>query len=87
MSTVENGTASASDTGPASGYNLKLARLFAVFVLFVYRLSTNANNIYATIILCILSNSIIFLLDFKIKIYKMSKHLTRASTNTRSLLQ
>jgi hypothetical protein len=61
MSTVENGTASASDTGPASGYNLKLLRLFVVFVLFLYRLNMNTNNIYATIILLILNNNIIFL--------------------------
>jgi hypothetical protein len=37
----------------------------------------NMNNLYATIILLILNNSMIFLLDFGIKIYhKMPKHLT-----------
>jgi hypothetical protein len=51
MSTVKNGTAGASDTGPASGYNLKLSRLFVVFVLFLYRLSVNSNNLYDVIIL------------------------------------
>jgi hypothetical protein len=48
MSTVGN------DTGPASGYNLTLSHLFIVFVLFLYRLNTNTNNIYATIILLII---------------------------------
>jgi hypothetical protein len=77
MSIVGNGTASASGTGPASGYNLKLSHLFVVFVLFLYRLSANMNNLYAVIILLILNNSMIFLLDFEIKIYrKMPKHLT-----------
>jgi hypothetical protein len=77
MSTIGNGTTGASDTGPVSGYNLKLSRLFIVFVLFVYRLSVNTNNLYAAIILLILNNSMIFLLDFGIKIYrKMSKLLT-----------
>jgi hypothetical protein len=77
MSTVENGTVGVSCTGPASGYKLKPSRLFVVFVLFLYRLNTITNNIYAAIILLILNNSIIFLLDFGIKIYcKMSKHLT-----------
>jgi hypothetical protein len=74
MLTVGNGTAGASGTGPASGYNLKLSRLF---VLFLYRLSANMNNLYAAIILLILNSSMIFLLDFGIKIYcKMPKHLT-----------
>jgi hypothetical protein len=77
MSTVGNGTVDASCTGPASGYKLKPSRLFVVFVLFLYRLNTITNNIYAAIILLILNNSIIFLLDFEIKIYcKMPKHLT-----------
>jgi hypothetical protein len=77
MSTIGNGTASASGTGPASWYNLKLSRLFGVFVLFLYRLSMNMNILYAIIILLILNNSMIFLLDFEIKIYrKMAKHLT-----------
>jgi hypothetical protein len=73
MSTVKNGTAG----GPASGYNLKLSRLFVVFVLFLYRLSVVSNNLYVVIILLILNNSMIFLLDFGIKMYrKMPKHLT-----------
>jgi hypothetical protein len=77
MLTVGNGTVGASGTSPASGYNLKLSRLFDVFVLFLYRLSTNTNNLYAAIILLILNNSMIFLLDFGIKIYrKMPKLLT-----------
>jgi hypothetical protein len=76
MSTVGNGTAGASGTGPASGYNLKLSCLFVVFVLFLYRLSANTNNIYTTKILLILNNSMIFLLNFEIKIYcKMVKLL------------
>jgi hypothetical protein len=77
MSTVGNGTAGASGTGPASGYNLKLSCLFVVFLLFLYKLSVNTNNLYAAIILLILNNSMIFLLDFGIKIYhKMPKLLT-----------
>jgi hypothetical protein len=77
MSTVRNGTIGASGTGPASQYNLKLLRLIVVFVLFLYRLSVNTNNLYAVIILLILNNSMIFLLDFGIKIYyKMPKPLT-----------
>jgi hypothetical protein len=76
-STVGNGTAGASGTGPASGYNLKLSHLFVVFVLFLYKLSANTNNIYAAIILLILNNNMIFLLDFRIKIYhKIPKLLT-----------
>jgi hypothetical protein len=69
MSTVGNGSAGASGTGPDLGYNLKLSYLFLVFVLFLYRLSTNTNNLYAAILLLILNNSMIFLLDFGIKIY------------------
>jgi hypothetical protein len=77
MSTVGNGTAGAFGTGPASGYNLKLSCLFVVFVLFLYRLITSTNNLYATIILLILNNSMNVLLNFGIKIYrKMPKHLT-----------
>jgi hypothetical protein len=49
--TVENGTAGASGTGLTLGYNLKLSRLFVVFVLFLYRLSV---NLYVVIILLIL---------------------------------
>jgi hypothetical protein len=76
-STVGNGTVGASGTGPASGYNLKLSHLFVVFVLFLYKLSANTNNIYAAIILLILNNNMIFLLDFRIKIYhKIPKLLT-----------
>jgi hypothetical protein len=75
MSTVGNGTAGASGTGPVSWYNMKLSHLFVVFVLFLYKLSVNTNNLYSAIILLILNNSIIFLLNFRIKIYrKMAKH-------------
>jgi hypothetical protein len=63
MLTVGNGTAS------DSRYNLKLSYLFVIFILFLYRLSVNTNNFYATITLLILNNSMIFLLNFKIKIY------------------
>jgi UDP-N-acetylmuramyl pentapeptide phosphotransferase/UDP-N-acetylglucosamine-1-phosphate transferase len=85
ISTVENGTAGTSGTDPASGYNLKLSRLFVMFVLFLYRLSTNTNKLYTVIILLILNNILIFLLDFRIKIYpKMTKLLTtRALYGTR----
>jgi hypothetical protein len=69
ISTVRNGTTGASVTSPASRYNLKLSHLFIVFVLFLYRLSVNTNKLYAAIILLILNNNMIFLLDFKIKIY------------------
>jgi hypothetical protein len=68
MSTVGNSTAGASGTGPASGYNLKLSCLFVVFILFLYRLSVNTNNLYAIKILLILNNNMIFLLNFEIKI-------------------
>jgi hypothetical protein len=75
MSTVGNGTVGASSTSPTSWYNLTLSHLFVVFILFLYRLSTN--NLYATIILLILNNSMIYLMDFGIKIYhKMPKILT-----------
>jgi hypothetical protein len=54
-----------------------VSHLFVVFVLFLYRLSMNANNLYSSIILLKLNNSMIFLLDFGIKIYrKMPKYLT-----------
>jgi hypothetical protein len=77
MSAVGNDTVGASDTGPASGYNLKLSHLFIIFVPLLYRLSVNTTNLYTVIILLIINNSMIFLLDFKIKIYhKMAKHLT-----------
>jgi hypothetical protein len=69
MSTVRNDTVGASGTGPASGYNLKLSRLFVVFVMFLYRLRVNTSKLYAVIILLILNNSMLFLLDFRIKIY------------------
>jgi hypothetical protein len=73
----KNGTADASDTVPVSEYNLKLSCLFVVFILFLYRLIMNTNNLYTVIILLILNNSMIFLLDFGIKIYrKMTKLLT-----------
>jgi hypothetical protein len=86
MSTVGNGTADTSGTGPASRYNLKLSCLFVVFVLFLYRLSANTNNLYAVIILLILNNNIIFLLNFKIKIYrKMRKFLTLPPSTKHSL--
>jgi hypothetical protein len=49
MSTIRNGTAGASDTDPASRYNLKLSHLFIVFFLFIYRLSVNTNNPYDAI--------------------------------------
>jgi hypothetical protein len=69
MLTVGNGTAGAFGT--------ELSYLFVVFVLFLYRLSANMNNLYVVMILLILNNSIIFLLDFGIKIYcKMTKLLT-----------
>jgi hypothetical protein len=77
MLTVGNSTVGASGTGPTSRYNSKLSRLFVVFVLFLYRLSVNWKNLNAAIILLILNNSMIFLLDFGIKIYhKMPKLLT-----------
>jgi hypothetical protein len=50
ISTVRNDTAGASGTYPASEYNMKLLHLFIVFVLFLYRLSINTNNIYVVII-------------------------------------
>jgi hypothetical protein len=75
MSTVGNGTAGASGTGPASGYNLELSRLFVVFFLFLHRLSANTNNPYKAIIL--LNNIMICLVTFGIKIYHiMPKFLT-----------
>jgi hypothetical protein len=87
MSTVGNSTVGASDTGPASGYNLKLSCLFVVFVLFLYRLSVNTNNLYAAIILLILNNSMLFLLDFRIKMYyKMPKLLSIQKLDCRDRL-
>jgi hypothetical protein len=77
VSTVGNDTVGASGTSPSSGYNLTLSRLFIVFVLFLYRLSTNTNNLYAATILLILNNIMIYLMAFGIKIYrKMPKILT-----------
>jgi hypothetical protein len=77
MSTVVNRTAGSSGTSPASRYNLMLLCLFVIFVLFLYRLSMNMNNLYAAIILLILNNNMIYLMDFGIKIYhKMPKILT-----------
>jgi hypothetical protein len=75
---VGNGSASASSTGLASGYNLTLSYLFVVFILFLYRLSVNSNSLYIAITLLILNNSMIYLMDFGIKIYrKMPKFLTQ----------
>jgi hypothetical protein len=48
MSTVGNGTAGASGTGPASGYNLMLSHLFIVLFLFLYRLNVNTSNPYVS---------------------------------------
>jgi hypothetical protein len=77
MSTIGNGTAGACGTGPVSGYNMTLSHLFIVFVMFVYRLSASMNNFYAAIILLILNNSMIYLMNFKFKIYhKIPKILT-----------
>jgi hypothetical protein len=77
MLTIGKGTAGASGTCPASGYNLMLSCLFVVFVLFLYRLSAERNNLYAAIILLILNNSMIYLMDFGIKInLKMTTILT-----------
>jgi hypothetical protein len=74
MSTVGNGTTGASDTGPASGYNLELSHLLVVFL---YRLSVNTSNPYDAIILLIFTHSMIFFMIFGIKIYrKMLKSLT-----------
>jgi hypothetical protein len=69
--------AGACDTDPVSGYNMTLSHLFIVFVMFVYRLSASMNNFYAAIILLILNNSMIYLMNFKFKIYhKIPKILT-----------
>jgi hypothetical protein len=84
MSTAGNGTTGASDTGPASGYNLVLSHLFIVFFLFLYRLNVNTNNPYTVIMLLIFTHSMICFMIFRIKIYrKMSKNLT---VNTNSIL-
>jgi hypothetical protein len=69
MSTVENGTASVSSIGLASGYNLELTHLFVVFFLFLYRLNMNTNDPYDTIILLIFNNNMICFMTFEIKIY------------------
>jgi hypothetical protein len=54
-----------------------LSHLFVVFVLFLYRLNVNMNNLYTTIILLILNNNMVYLMDCGIKIYwKMSENLT-----------
>jgi hypothetical protein len=77
MSTVGNGTNEASDTGPASGYNLVLSHLFVVLFLFLYRLSMNTSNPYAAIMLLIFTHSMICFMIFGIKICrKMPKNLT-----------
>jgi hypothetical protein len=77
MSNVENGITGASDTGPASGYNLKLSHLLVVFFLFLYRLSANISNPYDAIMLLIFTHSMICFMIFRIKIYrKMPKTLT-----------
>jgi hypothetical protein len=81
MSTVGNGTADSSGTGPASGYNLTLPRLFVVFILFLYRLNTNMNKLYTAIILLILNNSMIYLMDFGIKIYRKMPKILRAASS------
>jgi hypothetical protein len=48
-----------------------------VFFLFLYKLNTNINNLYAIIILLILNHIMIYLMIFKIKIYhKMTINLT-----------
>jgi hypothetical protein len=52
------GNNTVSDSGTASGYNVKLSYLFIVFILFLYRLSVNMINLYAVIILLILNNNI-----------------------------
>jgi hypothetical protein len=55
MSTVGNGTTGASDTDPASRYNLELSHLLIVFFLFLYRFSMNTSNPYDAIILLFLT--------------------------------
>jgi hypothetical protein len=77
MSTVENGTTGASGTGPASKYNLMFSHLLIVFFLFLYRLSANTSNLYATIILLIFTHNMIYFIIFGIKIcHKIPKTLT-----------
>jgi hypothetical protein len=77
MSTIGNGIAGASNTIPASGYNLELFYLFIVFFLFLYGLSMNTNTHYDVITFLIFNNSMICFMDFGIKIYrKMPKSLT-----------
>jgi hypothetical protein len=80
MLTIGNGTAGASGTGPASGYNLMLSRLFIMFVLFLYRLNVNTNNLYGVMILLILNNSMIFLLFIMFALF-----LYRLNVNTDNL--
>jgi hypothetical protein len=77
MSTVGNDTTGASDTDPASGYNLELSHLLVVFFLFLYRLRANISNHYVVIILLIFTRSMIYFMIFKIKIcHKIPKTLT-----------
>jgi hypothetical protein len=77
MSTVQNGTTSASGTSPASGYNLELSHLLIVFFLFLYRLSANTSNPYDAIMLLIFPHSMICFMIFGIKICrKIPKSLT-----------
>jgi hypothetical protein len=77
MSTVGNDTTGASGTSHASGYNLVLSHLFIVFFLFLYRLSANTSNPYATIMLLIFIHNMICFMIFGIKICrKMAKTLT-----------
>jgi hypothetical protein len=68
MSTVGNDTTGASDTGPASRYNLVLSYLFIMIFLFLYRLSVNTSNPYAAIMLLIFTYSMICFMIFEIKI-------------------
>jgi hypothetical protein len=77
ISTVGNDTDGGSSIGPVSEYNLMLLRLFVVFTLFLYKLSVNTNNLHNDIILLILNNSMIFLMNFEIKIYHKIQILTR----------
>jgi hypothetical protein len=77
MSTVGNGITGASDTGPASGYNLELSHLLVVFFLFLYRLSVNTSSPYDAIMLLIFTHIMICFIIYGIKICrKMTKSLT-----------
>jgi hypothetical protein len=80
MLTIGNGTVGASGTGSVSGYNLMLSHLFIMFVLFLYRLNMNTNNLYAVMILLILNNSMIFLLFIMFALF-----LYRFNVNTDNL--